>query len=75
MIELHPVAVDEKLVTWLRELLAEAEEGKLIGLAYVAAYRGKGTYEIGLQGDAYVHQIMVGLDVLKLRLLQKEAAK
>lgn len=71
--EIHPAKSDAQLVAWLKELLDQAEKGDLIGFAYVAAFRGKGTYEIGLQGDAYVHQVMVGLDVLKYRLLQKEA--
>ncbi|MGL4575987.1 MAG: hypothetical protein ACRCV9_14475 [Burkholderiaceae bacterium] len=48
---LTPPHVDGTLIETLEELLAEARQGNLIGLAYSAMYRGR-TYAVNAVGLA-----------------------
>jgi len=75
VVELRRVSAepDPKLVEWLQRLLAQAEAGELVGLAFVAAHRGDGPYELGMTGDCTVQSLIVGLEVLHYRLLKAHA--
>ena len=64
-------ARDEDVVAALRRLLEQAESGELVGLAYVGAFRGNGTYSRGLYGDVGEQHVLFGLERLKYRIVKE----
>lgn len=71
VVELHPTTVNKEIVDTLKKMLEEAEKGELVGLAYVGAYKGRGTYSRGLYGAMLGQPLLFGLAQLQHRIVSE----